>query len=30
MFVSGMGGVRPYLSTPDGFTGARGRFEGTG
>jgi len=30
MFVSDMRGVRPYLRTPDGFTGARGRFEATG
>jgi len=27
--MSETGGARPYLSTAEGFTGARGRFEGT-
>ena len=30
MFVSAIGGVSPYLRTPEGFTGARGRLEETG
>lgn len=30
MLVSAIAGVRPYLSTPEGLTGDRGRTEGTG
>lgn len=28
--MSAIAGVRPYLSTPDGLTGDRGRTDGTG
>lgn len=28
--MSAIAGVRPYLSTPEGLTGDRGRTEGTG
>lgn len=30
MQVSDIAGVRPYLSTPEGLTGASGSVEGTG
>lgn len=30
MQVSDMAGVRPYLSTADGLTGARGNADATG